>query len=234
MAYLNERYANMLKRNEADTYESYLLKSGIRTDERYYDSLAKADTVRRLADSNYGTTAESLRSKGLNESGYEDYVKSRASTSYYKGVGAAELGKKSDEYENRRGYENYLAGYESLQSKISESVISKIASGMNFNLDDAFGEAVRAGVARNLAYVTAQSGVRKAKENAMYKAIQYAKINKLSANQAKEYALSLGLEETYAKNVYKEISALTENEKNYYASMTAGDYYGYIKSQANK
>lgn len=234
MSYPKKTYETLFNKNRADNYFTYVTKHGIRTNEKYGDTIAKANTDYAVSSSNYGARAQSLADSGLNGSGYEDYLKSESAKASAKTRKNAELTKKVDEYKNKKGYENYLSDYNTIQSKISESVIEKIGSGTNFSVEHAFEEAVRAGMSKELAYITAQNAVLKAKENTMENAVKFAKINNLTPAKAREYALSLGLDASYAEQVYNELSSLTEKEKNFYSSMSAKDYYNYLQSQANK
>ena len=64
--------------------------------------------------------------------------------------------------------------------------------------------------------------------------IGFAKLNKLSAKQAKEYAKKLGLDEKNAERVYEEVSVFNKEERELLNSMTPNQYYNYIISRANK
>lgn len=232
MSSFEKKYENLLNKNEADSYFEYASAHGIRTNDKLNDSVVKANTERAFSSSDYGAKAERLSSLGLNASGYEDYLKSQTNKRYSESKENAELTGLINEYKNQKGYQDYLSEYEALQTQISESVIKKIGSGNNFSFENAFDTAIKAGVSKNLAYATAAAGVEKAITNAVNKAIQFAKVNHLSAKQAQKYATDLGLDEFYSKRVYDEISALTDKEKNFYANLTAGDYYNYLQSQA--
>lgn len=230
MAESNYSFNNLFNKNEEDSYYAYVSKNGIRKTENYYDTLAKSDTKRTLSSTDYGSDADHLASLGLNASGYEDYLKSQNHSRYNASLYSADHEKTLSEYRNQRGYQDYLSDYEKLQTSISESVIKSIASKRNFNYADALNEAVRAGISKDLAYFTASAAVKKAKENTVKEAINFAKLNNLSAKKAKSYAISLGLDERYANMVYEELSNLSEAEKSFYAKMTADEYYEYVKS----
>ena len=230
MSKSNNSFQNLLNKNEEDSYLAYVSKSGIRKDEKYYDTLAKADVQHALASSDYGVRADYLDSSGLNSSGYEDYVRSQSRSLYNGKLYSADHEKSLDEYKNKSGYSEYLSDYEKLQSSISESVIKSIASKRNFSYEDALNDAVRAGISKDLAYYTASTAIKQAKENAVKEAISFARLNNLSAGKAKSYAISLGLDERYASMVYDEISTLTEAEKNFFKGMSANEYYDYVKS----
>ena len=234
MKSLEEKYKDALNANKEDSYYTYISKNGIRANDKYHDTLAKADTERMLSSTDYGALAEKLSSSGLNGSGYEDYINSLSVKGYTEQLKKADERRQTDEYKNKKNYTDYLSDYEAVQLKISESLIKKIASGNNFSIEDAYAEAIEAGISKTLAYATAKAGVDKAKDTFKSKAIQHAKLNGLSAEEARSYALMLGLDEDSAKYVYDEISNLSDEEKEFYSKMSASEYYEYIKSQAKK
>ena len=234
MSSLQERYKDLIKNNEAKSYSDYLSQNGIRAEEKYYDTLSKADTDMAVKDTNYGAKASYLHSSGLNKSGYEEYLRGKNAKSYFTSLNQASEEKSIDEYKNKTGYQNYLSDYESIQTKIAESVMKKIASGNNFSFEDAYAEALRAGVSGSLAYVTAQNGISKARQKTIKRVMQYAEENNLTAQQAREYALELGLEEVYADRIHDSIPGVSLNDESFYSGMSAAEYYEYIKSKANK
>lgn len=234
MISLEEKYKNILSKNEKDSYYTYVSKCGTRANEKYHDSLSYADTDLMMKSTNYGALAENLNSSGLNRSGYEDYISSQNVKSYASKLRNADEIRQIGEFRNKTNYKNYISDYETMQLKISESVIKKIASNDIISLEDAYAEAVNAGISKNLAYATAKAGVDKVKESFKKKAVEYAKLNALTAEEAKNYAIEIGLDEDSAKLVYDEISSLTDEEKDFYSNMSAEEYYEYIKSKANK
>ena len=225
-------YRESLKQNEKRTYEDYISKEGIRTKESYYDSLLSAKTEKSLNNTNYGSRASNLYSAGLSASGYEDYLKNNIESQYKTNLNKSDRELLIGEYRNKSGYENYLTQYKALQEKISQSVISEFAKGNDFNYENAYAAAVKAGVSKALASFTASSAVRAAINASIEQAVIFAKANNLSAKKAKEYAKSLGLEEMYAEKVYDSISTFTKEEKDFYSSMSAENYYDYIMSKS--
>ena len=234
MTSLEKKHKNILNKNEADSYVTYVSKNGVSRKNKYQAALEDAATKRKLSDTNYGALADRLSDSGLNASGYEDYLASKSNSRYNSSVGAAREKLLIDEYTERSGYASYLSDYERIQSKLSESLIKKISGENNLNLDSAYSEVVNAGLSKSLAYATASAAVEKAKENVTVKAINFAKKNYLSASDAQKYALKLGLDDNSAKIVYNAISALSDDDKDYYSGMSAKEYYSYVKSKAKK
>lgn len=231
---LEKKYNDLLNKNEADSYYTYVSKNGVKAEKKYHEALVNADTARMLSSADYGAAAERLNTSGLNRSGYEDYINSQGLKTYASKLKKAEEVRMVDEYKNRTGYKNYLSDYESIQMKISESVIKKISEGDNLNFEDAYLEALNAGISKSLAYATAKEGVEKATEKVAVKALDYAKINGLSAEEAQNHALELGLDEDTAKRIYKEIFLIRLKEEESDTTVSADDYFDYIKGQTNK
>jgi hypothetical protein len=69
-------------------------------------------------------------------------------------------------------------------------------------------------------------------ENTAREAINFAKLNGFSVEKAKEYAISLGLDGRYVDKVAKALELLSEEEKEFYSSMSPNEYYEYISGLA--
>ena len=229
-----KRLTEELKKNAAKSYETYLAEQGKDRDVSYYDALSEANTKRALTDADYGTDAAGLLSSGLSSSGFRDYLESRSEQTLAGSVRAADGERALEEYRTRSGYESYLSDYNNLQLKISEELIKSISNGYDFNYQRAFDKAVAAGLSATLARSTAAEAVSLAKLTVFNEAITFAKLNKLSADQALEYAKSLGLSKAYANRVSNEIATFNNEEKSYFSSMSANEYYNYIIEQSKK
>lgn len=228
------KHKEKLKENAKKSYVSYIGENGNFNEESYRDSLRSADTAEKLSSSDYGALSESLYQSGLSSSGYEDYLKTEAYRAAEKEKLTAQRKLKEGEYENIHGYEKYVSDYNSLQTKLSKSVIELIVENRGFDYDEAFKTAVDAGIGEDMAHYTASQGVALARRKAINDAITFAKLNGLSAYRAKKYAMDMGLEEFYAEEVYNAMATFTDVEKDYYSSMSPDGYYQYIMSQANK
>ena len=223
-----------IKSNKAKSYLAYLSEDGSNGLYAYRDKLSAAKAEKAMGDSDYGAAASMLLSSGLSNSGYGDYIKSQAEKRYLADISAAENQLKTAEYRNVSGYEKYLSDYDALQSKISKSVIKSISEGADFSFENALDKAISAGLTKNAASNAATEGIRIAKENAYLSALAFAKANNLTAKKAKDYVLFLGLDDRYAERIYDEISTYSQNEKEFYSSMSADAYYDYIMSQSKK
>ncbi len=226
--------SDKIKSNDKKSYLTYVYESGNHGIYDYYDKERKAKTDYALSDADYGAAASKLLSSGLSNSGYSDYIKSATDKSYAKSISSAVGARMADEYKNRSGYEKYLSDYDTMQSKIAQSLLKSIGDGNDFDFDRAYEKAISAGLSKSLAAATASQAILLAKRNTYLNAVAFAKANNLTAKKAKEYAKFLGLSEIYAERVYREVSEFGKEEKEFYSSMSPDDYYNYILSQSRK
>ncbi len=232
-------YEEELKKNDADSYAAYLAQNGIKSKDNYLDALASAQVSKELSDIRRGSIAESLYSSGLSNSGYADYLQGINEDTYNKKVENAKREKAISEYKNTSGYEKYLSDYEKIQTEISKSFVSSFGKGDVFDFEEAYKQAISAGLNETFAISAATQGIDAAINNAIERSITFAKINSLSASSAKEYAKSLGLHDVYAEKVYKAVYAIngdnaTEDKAEYSNTMTPEEYYQYIINKKSK
>ena len=228
---MNE-YRNKLLQNEKDTYEAYLAKNGIRHTDIMKDAAADAKAEKALASADYGSLSEYLAKSGLSGSGYEDYIASSNEKEYRDKLLSAERASAESGGKNHSGYQKYVSDYNKLQAKISKSVIDSFALGKSFDQSEAFKKAIEAGLSEENATYTSIKAVRAAMENTAEEAINFAKLNGFSVEKAKEYAISLGLDGRYVDKVTKALELLSDEEKEFYSSMSPNEYYEYISGLA--
>lgn len=224
---------NDLSKNSPKSYDKYKSELGPLSEEKYLESTASEHGAQNFKDTNYGKIAEKLASIGLSSSGYEDYIRTSTERNYDENLKTAKKNLLVGRYNEESGYSKYLSDYDNLQNKISKSLIEKIGKGSDFNIENAFNAAVDAGLSEEYAYFAAAKAVRNAKDNAVKNAVEFAKDNNLTAKRAKNYALSLGLDEAYAEDVYQAVLSYREAKKSTYSSMNADGYYNYLISTTN-
>ena len=134
MISLEQKRKNLFNKNAADSYATYVSKNGSSAKNKYRAALEDAAVKQKLRDTDYGALADGLMDAGLNASGYEDYLRSRASAEYGADVGAAHENFLRDEASDRSGYAAYLSDYEAMQTKLSESLIKKISTDNNLSV----------------------------------------------------------------------------------------------------
>jgi hypothetical protein len=233
MSATDKKYEDLLLKNEKLSMESWLAKYGARNDNLLLDKSAEAKLTRALGSTDRGSLNEALTDSGLSGTGYEDYLKRLGEREYASDLKKAEGISYKLGYENSGGYQKYLSEYSKLQTKISDNFIKSFAEGGDFSEENAYQKAIESGLSRENALYSAVRAVRAAKDRAIEESIAFAKMNALTPYRALEYAKSLGLDEKEAGKVYDAVSTLSDDEKEFFSSLTPEEYYNYVKNRHN-
>ena len=116
------------KKNAPMEYEDFAADILLTAKGTEKDAMAKAGASMLKGSTNAGRTAEMLAAKGLLESGYEDYMRSRVKLNAEKAVSNATESRLLSESRARGGYEEYISEYDKLQTKLGESVIKQLST----------------------------------------------------------------------------------------------------------
>lgn len=232
MAQNNRKYEDLLLKNEKLSMEQWVAESGVKADNTLLDKSAEAKLGSALDSTDYGKMNEALLSGGLSGTGYEDYLRRMAERRYNSDISEAEGISARLDYKNSGGYQKYLSEYSKLQTKISDSFIKSFAEGGDFSEENAYKKALESGLSHENALYSAVRAVRAAKDRAIEESIAFAKMNALTPYRALEYAKSLGLDDKEAQKVYDAVGTLSDDEKEFFASLTPEEYYNYVKNRS--
>lgn len=217
------------KKNAPVGYEEYAqdLLRAARESETEAKANAKASVIKNSTGA--GATSERLAESGLSGSGYEDYMRSRVKLNAEKAASKAEESRLLSENLAKEGYAEYISEYDKLQTKLGESVIKQLSREPKPDREKMYDRALSAGLSDERAKMVADRAYEKAAANAIARVTAIAKENNLTAYRAKLYALSEGLDEAAADQVYNAIFTLKLNPKKHFENYTAEDYVEYIK-----
>ena len=241
---------NKLLSDTAESYESWLKKSGINSQLIYDRDLKDAETEYHKSKSEYGSRAEDLAEIGLSSSGYSDYLNAGAYSAMQKSKDYAKNRYIENENKNARGYADYLKSKESEkdnllkdyigilnsmdkeQSTLYGNVIKNIASAGITDYETAYGYASNIGLSEELADSAARTATDEARRTRDTKIMETVISRTMTESQAKQYALSMGLTEeeanriaTYAKNI---------NELIHSSDFAGGDYGNILEDFKNQ
>ena len=210
------------------SYSEYLADYGKDHSAVTDEALAEVRTDLMRSDPTVGALGESLSSDGLSGSGYADYLRKTGTVSARAKMDAARHESELLQLENRSGYAKYLSQYDAVQAKLADEIVDKLSVSDVLDYDEMLNAAIKAGLTEDRAVIAAGTALRQASDNAVYRAIAFAKSNSLTPLRAKDYALSLGLPDELAERVYEAVWALSENLGRNYQSMSTEDFNNYI------
>lgn len=231
---LEEFVENYIKNKAAsstkESYVDWLASNGVAADKIYSDSIKAINADYMKARSEYGANAEKLAGLGLTSSGYSDYLRGKAYSEMQRGKAAARDSYAQAARQNDRGYQEYLQKYAESESQSYEKIIGEITEKGIIDYTTAYNYAVGAGLGNDMAMAAAKtaSDISRAKlKESITKTVLY---QKLTADQAMEYALLLGLSDVDAKEIA--IYAAKANEYVFKGGYTDSDYLEDLKNKA--
>lgn len=222
-------YKKQIQKNAPKDYESWLLENN-NTLADAKDAAMNAAASSSFTSPTYGTKAKELSTGGLLSSGYADYLKSLAARSDNESKRVAQGKIKIANDKTREGYSDYIKRYNAQQEKIQQSYILDIIERGLFDIEQAYKIALISGLSKERALYSAAKGITASKNEAIKKAISYAKERGYTHEGAKKYAIGLGLDEKSADRVAESISGLTKEERDRYASMSVEEYIASLKN----
>lgn len=199
----------------ADGDESAVVKRS------FADAVAHAITARRQSGAGFGATAERLAGAGLSHSGYAAHLERRAGRKLSESLTTAEADKLTASATQRLEEEKLEAALREKTNSLKNKVLYyALAEGIT-DYDVLFNYATDAGLSEADARTAADGAFSAVKESVRKKAfakVQSTIISKrLTSNQAYEYALSLELDESdareLAKLAYKMNESVGERER---------------------
>ena len=128
-------------KNRSLTYAEWLERSAPQNDGT---GLRAARTRRAKNAPDYGAAADELSDRGLDRSGYADYLREKNEETYRRA--SAEVAERNAERDTGKGYLAYLKDWENAQDKLMKKTLSNLASTRVTNISDAYADALSAGL----------------------------------------------------------------------------------------
>ncbi len=179
----------------------------------------------------YGRYAESLAKRGLNLSGYADYIKKHAERERGEKLESALSSAIGTEYKNLQKYRSYVEKINTEKAKEKENKINKVTAALEgtniLSYDDAYNYALSEGLDENTAEAAAKNAVLQNSRKVRQNIIKIILNKRLSAEETFVYATALGLDEPAAAELAEYAKKINES-----FNPSNGSYADYIKNLA--
>ena len=218
-----------LKEKKLPTYKEYVASYAQDAEETYRDSLMRADTAYQKAKASYGTKNAALLSRGLNASGYSDYLDGAAYAAKSRATSEAASTYGKAENKNRTSYASFLeAQYQEASDaydKREETLSSAFSKLMSAEISDEesaaeflMGLGVDEENARSLAKRNTE--IVRGSKSRRNSVLSYVLTNTLRYSRAYDYAIANGLSEEMAH----EIATISQEARDAYYDNRDSDY----------
>lgn len=173
--------------------------------------LRTASTRRAKSSPDYGAAAEAISDRGLDRSGYADYLREKNEEQYRKA--AAGIAEKNAATDTGKGYLAYLKDWETAQNKLMKSTLSHLAANRVSDVSDAYADALAAGLTDDRARLVSRVapalgsyGARKLREG-IAGILSVSLGAGLSGDEAEMLARAFGISETDAKKLRETVGS---------------------------
>ena len=216
-----------LTENGPLSYDLYNHKNNVSLAKTYSDAVSSLykDTKRSL--STYGTNSAKIHNKGLQNSGYAQYVDDLSDKTFNAKLASLEKSYAEDEAKNRASYVSYLDKYESKQDRLKKSVMSHLIGNEIVDLGTAVAYGMSAGLSKENAELIGQSVYEVTKQKVFNKVLEQSVSLGLDKEGAKMLAIKMGVSSEDAASFADEIAELMS----YYGNITE-DYLDYLEQRS--
>lgn len=212
---------------KADTYDVYKHKSGIDTAKSYSDAINSLFAQSKKETSSYGNNSRIFNNKGLQNSGYADYIDAKAKNTFEYGKAALEDDYARSEAENLSSYASYLDKYEKQNQSTKNSVLSHLVNNEILDLSTAIAYGVDAGLSFDDAKAMGESAYQTVKGKITNEILKQSVSLGLDRTGAKKLAVKMGLSSSDAEEIAKEVEEMLE----YYRNISA-DYLAFLEQRS--
>ena len=227
--FMKKYVENQKLHNTADTLDVYKHKTGTNYDRSFAKAVESRYAKKGKHTSDYGRNYRDLSNKGLQNSGYSEYIDVISRRDFEKGVTALKGERDLAEAKTLSGYAGYLDSYRKQQNAIKESVSSHLIDKGVVNLDDAVAYGLSQGLTEADAIAIGQNVYSVNKQKVFNDIISQVATLGLDRDGAVMLAKKMGVTDEDAELFGNEISDMLKH----YSNLSEG-YLEYLEQNSHK
>lgn len=210
-----------------DTYDVYKHNNDLSSVKSYTDAVNSLYASSKKASSSYGANNRKITNKGLQNSGYSTYIDDLAKNSFTSGLKSLNDEYAQKENKNRASYVSYLEKYRDKQNQVKDNVMSHLISNDIVDINTAIAYGVNSGLSREDAEIIGASAYEITKQKVLNKILEQTVSLGLDQDGAKMLALKMGVNDTDADKIAKEVGEMLE----YYRNLS-DDYLEFLENRS--
>ena len=210
-----------------DSYDVYKHKNNLSSVKSYTDAVNSLYASSKKNLSSYGANNRKISNKGLQSSGYAAYIDDLAKNSFASGLNSLNIERAKNESDNRSSYASYLEKYRDKQNQVKDNVMSHLIDNDIVDINTAIAYGVNAGLSREESEIVGQSAYEITKQKVLNTILQQTVSLGLDKEGAKMLALKMGVNDSDAEGIAKEVGELLE----YYRNLSK-DYLEYLENRS--
>ena len=211
----------------ADSLDVYKHKNGLDTAKSYSDAINSLFSKSKSSLSTYGENSRQINNKGLQNSGYADYIDAKAKSSFDYGKAALEDSYHRSNEDTLSSYASYLEKYQDKQNSTKSRVLSHLIDNSILDISTAIAYGINAGLSFDDAKAVGESAYQTSKNKIANDILKQSVSLGLDQAGAKRLAISMGLSSRDADEIAKEVANMLE----YYNNISA-DYLAFLEERS--
>lgn len=211
-----------------DSYDVYKHKNGLSPIKSYTDAVNSLYVSSKKNASSYGENSRIINNKGLQNSGYANYIDDLAENSFTAGLKSLKDIYSANESKARSSYASYLEKYRDNQAKIKDNVLSHLIDNDVVDINTAIAYGVNSGLSREDAEIIGKNAYEITKQKVINNILSQTVSLGLDEDGSKILALRMGLSENDAADVAKQVGELLK----YYRDLS-DDYLEFLENRSN-
>lgn len=212
-----------------DTYDLYKHSKGLSNAQSYSDSVASLYASSKRSLPSYGANNRIINNKGLQNSGYESYIRDAAKSKLGTELESLKSSFAKDEAKNRASYASYLESYKDKTDSTKRSVMKHLVSNGVVDLSTATAYGISAGLSAEDAALVGKSAYELTKQKVFNNLLDQTVRLGLDKEGARLLALKMGVSEEDASGFADEIDEMID----YYRNISE-DYLEFLEQRSNK
>lgn len=227
--FMKKYIENRAATSGAMTYDAYKYGQGANYDRDYAKAVESLYAKTSKTSAGYGQNYQALSNKGLQNSGYSEYIDELSDRSFSKGLTALKGERDLEEAKTIKGYSDYLERYAKEQNALKSAVSSHLISTGVVNLDEAVAYGLSLGLSREDAIAIGQSVYSANKQKVFNDIIAQVATLGLDRDGAIALAKRMGVTDGDAEAFGDEV----EDMLKHYSSVSEG-YLEYLSQRSQK
>ena len=211
-----------------DSYDVFKHKNNLNAAKSFTDAVNSLYASSKKNSSDYGTNSRIISNKGLQNSGYSEYIDDMSKKSFDSGLEALQDTYANNEAKNRASYASYLEKYSDKQLQTKNNVMSHLINNDIVDLNTAIAYGMHAGLSREEAEAIGQSAYEVTRQRVLNKILEQTVSLGLDQNGARMLALKMGVSESDANSIANEVSELLE----YYRDISK-EYLDFLEQRSD-
>lgn len=227
--FMKKYISNQRLAGSADSFDIYKHKNGINYDRTFTKAVKSLYADQKRNSASYGQNYRNISNKGLQNSGYAEYINAISSSKYNSGLDRLKDERGTALTKALGGYTSYLQRYADKQTSLKKSVTSQLINNGIVNLNDAVSYAIGQGLSEEDAIAVGNNAYSVNKRKVFNSILEQSASLGLDKDGAIMLAKKMGFTDDDAAEIGEEVSEMMKHYRD-----ISSEYLEYLEQKSNQ